>query len=83
MNKYEIMFILKSNDVDTTKCNTVSSLRQAVLYKKIAKEICERRKTKLIKTTKKNKVKIKKLPIIVFGITTILLIAVIIYIIVK
>ena len=39
--------------------------------------------TKLIKTTKKNKVKIKKLPIIVFGITTILLIAVIIYIIVK
>ena len=32
---------LKSNDVDTTKCNTVSSLRQAVLYKKIAKEIKE------------------------------------------
>lgn len=37
--KYYNKINLKDNNIDTTKCNTASSLRQAVLYKDIAKEI--------------------------------------------
>ena len=37
--KYYNKIDLESDDIDTTKCNTVSSLRQATLYQKIAKEI--------------------------------------------
>lgn len=39
--KYHYKINLKDMEVDTVKCNTVSSLRQSLMYKDIAKEIRE------------------------------------------
>lgn len=39
--KYHYKINLKDMDIDTVKCNTVSSLRQSLMFKDIAKEIRE------------------------------------------